>query len=99
MPEHRLRYQCKEFRYTDTIEIMLALTALCNSCGTQKAAAAQLGISPQYLHDLLAGKREVGASIAAKFGLKPIRLFVPITQGYVANVDDAAHALTDQEAQ
>jgi len=73
-----VRFKDKPFRYTDSIEIMLALTTVVNGYGTQKAAAKALGVSPQYLHDLLSGKREIGSKIAAQFGLKPIRIFVPI---------------------
>lgn len=72
-----MRFDSREFHYTDSIEILLALTALCNHYGTQKATAQALGISPQYLNDVLTGKREVGSAIASHFGLKPIRLFVP----------------------
>lgn len=37
--------------------------------GSQKALAAQLGVSPQYLGDVLNGKREPGESILEALGL------------------------------
>lgn len=36
-------------------------------CRTQKAAAKVLGISPQYLGDILAGRREISAHVAELF--------------------------------
>jgi len=36
--------------------------------GTQKLAASMLGITPQYLCDILQGRREVSENVAAKLG-------------------------------
>lgn len=76
-----MRAKTKEFTFTDRIEIMLALTVLCNGYGSQKRTAEALGISPQYLHDILSGKREITARVAAHFGVKPLLIWVPIKEG------------------
>jgi len=39
-------------------------------CGSQKEAAKSLGISTQYLNDLLRGRRNVSEEIASKFGYR-----------------------------
>jgi hypothetical protein len=41
------------------------------SCGTQKAAAEALGVTPQYISDILAGRRTLSEPMAAKLGLEP----------------------------
>jgi transcriptional regulator with XRE-family HTH domain len=38
--------------------------------GTQRAAAEFLGVSPQYLTDLLKGRRDPGVKILSKLGLQ-----------------------------
>lgn len=45
-------------------------------CGSQKAAAAKLGVSPQFLHDVLNGRREAGQKLASAMGLKRIIKYV-----------------------
>ena len=45
-------------------------------CGSQKAAAAKLGVSPQFLHDVLNGRREAGQKLASALGLKRIIKYV-----------------------
>ena len=36
---------------------------------SQKKCAAKIGISPQYLSDILHGRREISGSLATKLGL------------------------------
>jgi len=40
--------------------------------GSQKEAAANLGISTQYLNDLLRGRREASETILEKLGLRRV---------------------------
>jgi DNA-binding transcriptional regulator YdaS (Cro superfamily) len=40
--------------------------------GSQKDAASVLGISPQYLNDLLLGRREASEAILQKLGLRRV---------------------------
>jgi hypothetical protein len=47
------------------------------TAGGQKACAAAIGVSPQYLGDCLKGRREIGKSIAAPLGYMPITVYVP----------------------
>lgn len=51
---------------SDTVEL----------AGSQKDAAAELGVSAQYLSDVLHGRREVGTKLAQAMGLKRIVKYV-----------------------
>lgn len=46
-----------------------------DGAGSQKALAAQLGVSPQYLGDVLNGKREPGESILEALGLRKVACY------------------------
>lgn len=50
--------------------------------GSQKAAAKGLGISPQYLSDIMNERRDITDAVAAKFGLRKICVFVPRNTEY-----------------
>ena len=56
---------------TDSI-IIKRLLALVEKYGSQKAAAEHLGVSPQYLHDILAGLREPGPKILSALGYERV---------------------------
>ena len=56
----------------DLREVLAAKSA---EMGSQKALAAQLEISPQYLGDVLSGKREPGESILKALGLQKVVLY------------------------
>jgi transcriptional regulator with XRE-family HTH domain len=45
--------------------------------GTQKAAAEFLGVSQQYLTDLLKGRRDPGEKILSKLGLEASVIYTP----------------------
>ena len=49
--------------------------ACCCKGRTQKTVAEELGVSPQYLSEILRGRREVSAQIARKIGLVRCVLF------------------------
>lgn len=57
-------------RYTNTCHVILALNVIVRMHGSQKKAAAELGVSPQYLNDVLQLKREPGDKILRPLGLK-----------------------------
>ena len=46
--------------------------ALIRSAGSQKLAAQALDISPQYLCDILAGRRDISAELAGRLGYQRI---------------------------
>jgi hypothetical protein len=48
--------------------------------GTQKAAAQFLGVSQQYLTDLLRGRRDPGTKILDKLGLESRVIYLPKEQ-------------------
>jgi transcriptional regulator with XRE-family HTH domain len=48
--------------------------------GTQKAAAQFLGVSQQYLTDLLRGRRDPGKKILDKLGLESSVVYTPKTE-------------------
>ena len=50
--------------------VIRKLQAIIEAEGTQKAAAEVLGVSQQYLTDLLKGRRDPGAKILTKLGLE-----------------------------
>jgi DNA-binding transcriptional regulator YdaS (Cro superfamily) len=49
-------------------KVLVKLRAYVKMCGSQKEAAHRLGLSAQYISDLLKGRRMVSESIANKFG-------------------------------
>lgn len=44
--------------------------------GSQKKVAESLGISPQYLNDVLAGRREISEALAERLGYRRIVLYM-----------------------
>ena len=54
---------------TVPMDIIRVLKRHVKEAGSQKAAAEQLGISAQYLNDLLRGRREPSDSVLEKLGL------------------------------
>lgn len=45
--------------------------------GSQKALAVRLGVSVQYLNDVLRGRREVGPAVLAGLGLEKVVTYRP----------------------
>ncbi len=45
------------------------------TAGSQKLWAQLAGLSPQYVCDVLAGRREPGGSIAHKLGYEPVTMY------------------------
>lgn len=50
-------------------EVRERLRSACLQEGSQKAWAAKAGVTPQYVADVLSGRRDAGQSIAAALGL------------------------------
>ena len=53
------------------------LQSMVAESGTQKAVAEELGISQVYLSDILAGRREISASVARKLGFERRTDYIP----------------------
>lgn len=49
--------------------------------GTQRKYAASIGVSQQYVHDVLHGKRAISAQLAAKLGYELVVSFRRATGG------------------
>ena len=62
-------------RYIDAGAIELALVRFVKSRRTQKRAAKDLGISQQYLCDVLKGRREISATLADQLGYERVVMF------------------------
>jgi len=52
--------------------IWTAIARVIKRCGSQKAAAASLGITQSYLSDLKTGRREPGAKVLTALGFKRV---------------------------
>lgn len=59
------------------------VTLLAKECwkSNQKTVAEQLGISPQYLSDILRGRREITGEVASKLGFERVVTFVRWGEG------------------
>lgn len=62
----------------ELIHIISALRQLVEVEGSQAEAAKQLGVSAQYLSDVLTHKREPGAKILNAMGWKAKTIYVPL---------------------
>jgi transcriptional regulator with XRE-family HTH domain len=54
------------------MDVIRELEKQVRKAGSQKEAADALGISAQYLNDLLRGRREASGNVLEKLGLKRI---------------------------
>lgn len=61
-------------------ELLLVLRSKVARYPTQKMAADHLGVSPQYLTDVLVARRAIGARLASALGYERQALFVPYEQ-------------------
>lgn len=48
------------------------------AAGGQAKWAAQAGVSPQYVHDCLKGRRYIGQSISQALGFEPVTMYAPL---------------------
>ncbi len=54
----------------DETALMDLLKSQVTKAGSQQALATQLRISPQYLHDVLKGRRKVGERLVTAMGME-----------------------------
>lgn len=62
----------------DDLDLATELRAACEAAGSQRAWALAHGVSPQYVSDVLAGRRDGGESILAALGLRRIERIVRV---------------------
>lgn len=60
--------------YVDETTMRFTLARLCEA-SSQVAVARRYGYSPQYIHDVLAGRRAVSADLAAMMGFQRLVLY------------------------
>lgn len=60
---------------------MLKLKQMRAELGTKRAVAEALGVHESYIHDLLAGKRDISERMALKLGFEKIVTFEPLPAG------------------
>lgn len=68
--------------------VIKKIRAVIEQGGTQAAAAQTLGVSQQYLTDLLKGRRDPGEKILSKFGLRTRVVYEPIPSQELPAVPD-----------
>lgn len=81
-----------ETHVVDAAALRRSLDVLIEEHGTQLAAAVSLGISPQYLHDVLRDRRDIGA-LAARLGYRPLTVYVPEDGGPTISPELAARLI------
>jgi hypothetical protein len=56
-------------------EVVWCLATECDLAGGQKQWAVRHGVSPQYVCDVLQGRRNPGTAICKALKLKPVKLY------------------------
>ncbi len=56
-------------------EMISHIKSLCRKAGSQKAFAASLGISEQYLSEIIRGKRGMSDNVLTKLGFEKVILY------------------------
>lgn len=74
-----------------------SLLLMLERCGSQKATAEKLGISPQYINDLLRGRREFSAKIAVLLGWRREVVFYPLEDCAVSLLPINTSGLTEEQ--
>lgn len=62
-------------------EVMAALRDAVAAAGSQRAAAAKMGVSQAYLADVIHGRRAIGTRVLAALGFQRVTLIVPTSKG------------------
>lgn len=62
----------------DALDVCRLLRQACKAAGSQQAWAAQNGVSPAYVSDVLNARREPGDSILAALGLRRVVKYVEV---------------------
>jgi DNA-binding transcriptional regulator YdaS (Cro superfamily) len=78
-------------------KVLVKLRAYVKMCGSQKEAAHRLGLSAQYISDLMKGRRRVSESIANKFGFTAMWVSYSEVQRHLTNVCTTDQPTADGE--
>ncbi|WP_342164012.1 transcriptional regulator [Methylobacterium sp. SD21] len=62
-------------------EVLARLRRQVEQRGSQKAWADAAGVTPQYIHDVLRGRRGIGAPVLAALGVERIVRYVAVDAG------------------
>jgi transcriptional regulator with XRE-family HTH domain len=65
--------------YAELPEVVDLLRVLVSQEDSQASLAAEIGISPQYLNDILKGRRDPGETVLRYLGLQKRVIYVPLT--------------------
>ena len=65
--------------YDDLPGVVDLLRVLVSQEDSQASLAAEIGISPQYLNDILKGRRDLGETVLRYLGLQKRVIYVPLT--------------------
>lgn len=72
--DYEIKLSVSGFLSLDDVREELRLLA--DSMSTHKAFADKVGISPQYLHDILAGKRSPGKAVLRFLKLQSVTVYI-----------------------
>lgn len=64
--------------YISQDAIITMLISKCQERGKKKGLAEQIGVSPQYVTDILKGRRDISSEVAEKLGYRKLVLFETI---------------------
>jgi hypothetical protein len=73
MSEHQITVAL-DWLYEDGM--LAILRAMVKELGNQQAVATVLGVSPQYISDVLHKRRQIGTGLARALGYEAIRVYV-----------------------
>lgn len=62
-------------------EVLARLRRQVADKGTQKAWAIAAGVTPQYVHDVLKGRRGIGAPVLAALGVERVVRYIAVDGG------------------
>lgn len=62
-------------------EVLARLRRQVEQSGSQRAWADAAGLTPQYIHDVLRGRRGIGAAVLAALGVERVVRYVAIDGG------------------
>lgn len=74
--EHELHLSLSE--YISKTDIVEELRLLADSMSTHETLAAKIGISPQYLCDILKGKRNPGVKVCKFLKVEPVLMYLEV---------------------
>ena len=57
--------------------VLEKIKSMVDKAGSQAKVAEALEVSPSYIHDILAGKREISANVARKLGFERRTDYIP----------------------